>query len=46
MKGGALWARGDASDIVTQEMVAQVYGLNAQIYPDPVAGTPNLSAIR
>ena len=46
MKGGALWARGDASDIVTQEMVAQVYGLNAKIYPDPVAGTPNLSAIR
>jgi iron complex transport system ATP-binding protein len=40
MKDGRLVARGHPRDIVTAEMVREVFGLHAVIVPDPVTGSP------
>jgi iron complex transport system ATP-binding protein len=40
MRGGAIVAQGPPDDIVTAELVREVFGLRCRVVPDPVAGTP------
>ena len=40
MKAGRIVAAGDPSDVITETMLADVFGLRAQVIPDPVTGTP------
>jgi iron complex transport system ATP-binding protein len=40
MKDGAVVARGRPADIVTAELVEEVFGLRCRVLPDPEAGTP------
>jgi iron complex transport system ATP-binding protein len=40
MRGGAIVAQGPPDDIVTAELVREVFGLHCRVVPDPVAGTP------
>ncbi len=42
MKDGVVVAEGAPSDIVTAEMVEEVFGLRCLITPDPVSGTPQV----
>ena len=37
---GRLYAQGDPSDVVTEQMVRDVFGMAARVVPDPVSGTP------
>ena len=45
MKAGAVHARGAPDAVVTPEMVAQVYGIEALVYADPVSGTAVVSPL-
>jgi iron-siderophore transport system ATP-binding protein len=40
MKGGRLVAEGPPSDVVTAELVHDVFDLNCQVITDPVSHTP------
>ncbi|MGI5337144.1 ABC transporter ATP-binding protein [Streptomyces sp. CA-181903] len=40
MRGGKVVAEGAPNDIVTSELVAEVFGLSCQIIDDPQTGTP------
>jgi len=40
MKDGAIVAEGSPADIVTAELIEQVFGLPCIVTPDPIAGTP------
>ncbi|GAB4098394.1 ABC transporter ATP-binding protein [Sinomonas halotolerans] len=40
MKAGAIVAQGRPADVFTEGLVAEVFGLEARVVPDPVAGTP------
>jgi iron complex transport system ATP-binding protein len=40
MSGGQVVAEGDPRDVVTPEIVRSVYGLESQVIPDPISGTP------
>ncbi|MDQ0681025.1 iron complex transport system ATP-binding protein [Arthrobacter pascens] len=40
MKGGAVVALGAPGDVVTEELVREVFGLESRVIPDPVSGTP------
>jgi len=40
MRDGRIVAEGAPAQVVTAELVADVFGLHAQIVPDPVTGTP------
>ncbi|WP_246869002.1 ABC transporter ATP-binding protein [Saccharopolyspora sp. ASAGF58] len=40
MKGGAIVAEGEPGDVLTEELLAEVFELNARVIADPVAGTP------
>ncbi|MFC9436836.1 ABC transporter ATP-binding protein [Nocardia sp. NPDC057030] len=40
MKGGDIACEGAPADILTADLVEDVFGLPAQIIPDPVSGTP------
>ncbi len=40
LKDGRVVAEGDPSEVVTPELVADVFGLEARVVPDPVTGTP------
>ncbi|MEX5711012.1 ABC transporter ATP-binding protein [Parafrankia sp. FMc6] len=42
MKDGAVVAEGPPSEIVTAELVDEVFGLRCLVVPDPVAGTPQV----
>ncbi|MCC6437331.1 MAG: ATP-binding cassette domain-containing protein [Acidimicrobiales bacterium] len=42
MKDGAVVAEGAPSEIVTAELVEEVFGLRCLVVPDPVAGTPHV----
>ncbi len=42
MKEGAVVAEGAPSQIVTAELVEEVFGLRCLVVPDPVAGTPSV----
>jgi iron complex transport system ATP-binding protein len=45
MKDGAVVAEGPPSDVVTAELVREVFGLRCLVVPDPVAGTPQVVPI-
>src|SRR5690606_30058305 len=40
MKAGAITAAGKPSEVVTVELVAEVFGLDCEVVTDPVSGTP------
>ncbi|WP_433415634.1 ABC transporter ATP-binding protein [Microtetraspora malaysiensis] len=40
MRDGRVIAAGPPADVLTEELLAEVFGLNAKIITDPVAGTP------
>jgi iron complex transport system ATP-binding protein len=40
MHRGAVVAQGDPREIVTADLIEQVFGLPCVVVPDPVAGTP------
>ncbi|WP_448631710.1 ABC transporter ATP-binding protein [Cellulomonas soli] len=40
LRDGRLVVQGAPRDVVTPELVAEVFGLQAQVVPDPVSGTP------
>ncbi|WTW98388.1 ABC transporter ATP-binding protein [Streptomycetaceae bacterium NBC_01309] len=42
MKDGAVVAEGTPDDIVTAELVEEVFGLRCLVVPDPVAGSPQV----
>lgn len=42
MKDGAVVAEGEPSEIVTTELVEEVFGLRCLVVSDPVAGTPHV----
>ena len=45
MKDGAVVAQGAPSEIVTAELVEEVFGLRCVVVPDPVTGTPSVTPI-
>jgi iron complex transport system ATP-binding protein len=40
MKDGTIVAEGNPSEVITEEVVQDVFGLAVKVVPDPVAGTP------
>jgi len=40
MKDGAVAALGSPQDVVTEDLVKDVFGLESRVIPDPVSGTP------
>jgi iron complex transport system ATP-binding protein len=40
MRAGKIVSQGEPSDVMTQELLADVFHLDARVIPDPVAGTP------
>jgi len=40
MRGGQVVAAGDPVEVVTAELVRDVFGLDCHVVPDPVSGTP------
>jgi iron complex transport system ATP-binding protein len=40
LRDGRLVAQGPPRDVITPELVAEVFGMRAQVVPDPVSGTP------
>ncbi len=40
MKDGQIAAEGAPADVVTEELVGTVFGLQSRVIPDPVSGTP------
>jgi iron complex transport system ATP-binding protein len=46
MKDGALVASGTPGEVLTEQLLADVFDLEARILPDPVAGTPMVVPVR
>jgi iron complex transport system ATP-binding protein len=46
MKDGALVASGTPDEVLTEQLLADVFDLEARILPDPVAGTPMVVPVR
>ena len=40
MHEGRIVAEGKPADVVTPELIRNVYGLDCEVYADPVSGTP------
>jgi len=40
MKDGAIVAEGNPAEVITEQVVQDVFGLAVKVIPDPVAGTP------
>ncbi|KIS25578.1 ABC transporter [Arthrobacter sp. SPG23] len=40
MKDGRIVAEGASTDVVTEDLVRDVFGLDSRVLPDPVSGTP------
>ena len=40
MKAGQIAAEGAPAEVVTEELVREVFGLQSRVIPDPVSGTP------
>ena len=45
MSGGRIVAEGAPSDIVTADLVREVFGIDAIVIPDPASGTPLVSPL-
>lgn len=45
MADGRVAAQGGPSDVVTPELLRQVFGLESLVVPDPVSGTPTVVPI-
>jgi ABC-type cobalamin/Fe3+-siderophores transport system ATPase subunit len=45
MKDGRIVAEGPPAEIVTAELVEEVFGLSCLVVPDPVTGTPSVAPI-
>jgi len=45
MREGRVVAEGTPAEVVTETVIAEVYGLRARVVPDPVSGTPTVVAI-
>lgn len=45
MAGGQVVGAGSPAEILTEAMLAEVFGLTARVLPDPVAGTPMMVPI-
>ncbi|MDF2667604.1 MAG: ABC-type cobalamin/Fe3+-siderophores transport system, ATPase component [Microbacterium sp.] len=45
VKDGRIVSEGAPADIVTAELVEEVFGLRCVVTPDPVSGTPAVSAL-
>lgn len=45
MKDALVTDIGKPADIITEDMLAAVYGIKARVYADPVTGTPAVSAL-
>jgi iron complex transport system ATP-binding protein len=46
MKDGRLVATGTPAEVLTEELLAEVFELEARVLPDPVAGTPMVVPVR
>jgi iron complex transport system ATP-binding protein len=46
MKDGALVASGTPDEVLTEQLLADVFELEARVLPDPVAGTPMVVPVR
>ncbi|MGY1635818.1 ABC transporter ATP-binding protein [Geodermatophilus sp. SYSU D00742] len=46
MKDGVLVASGTPAEVLTEQLLADVFDLEARIVPDPVAGTPMVVPVR
>ena len=46
MKDGVLVASGAPEDVLTEQLLADVFDLEARIVPDPVTGTPMVVPVR
>ncbi|SHG67736.1 ABC transporter ATP-binding protein [Geodermatophilus nigrescens] len=46
MRDGALVASGTPHEVLTEELLADVFDLEARVVPDPVAGTPMVVPVR
>lgn len=46
MSDGRIVAEGPPEEVVTVELVAEVFGLDCQVVPDPVTGTPMVVPLR
>jgi iron complex transport system ATP-binding protein len=40
MKGGKIVAEGTSVDVVSEDLVRDVFGLESRVVPDPISGTP------
>ncbi|MFN3950051.1 ABC transporter ATP-binding protein [Microbacterium sp.] len=40
LREGRIVAAGDPTDVMTSDLIAEVFGLDALVVPDPVSGTP------
>jgi iron complex transport system ATP-binding protein len=40
MKAGRIVAQGRPAEVITEPLLREVFGLEARVIPDPVAGTP------
>lgn len=40
LKGGRIVAEGASTDVITENLVRNVFGLESRVVPDPVSGTP------
>lgn len=45
MKQGSLVQAGTPHDVITQDLVLDVYGIRANVYPDPITGTSVISPL-
>ena len=45
MRDGAIVAEGAPADIVTAELVREVFGLECVVHPDPVTGAPSVTPV-
>ncbi|TFV48959.1 ABC transporter ATP-binding protein [Blastococcus sp. TF02A-35] len=46
MKDGALVASGSPAEVLTEQLLADVFDLEARVVPDPVTGTPMVVPVR
>jgi iron complex transport system ATP-binding protein len=40
LRGGRIWAQGAPDDVMTDQMLAEVFRINARVVADPISGTP------